>query len=129
MRVREFLASTPDSDYRGTSSADRATRSGLQQWLLERGLVRAGEYLLGVELTTRENLGTHLDPVHVTALMVNRGDYPSIQAMLDASSLVAVRLVAVDMSLVEFFGLYRRLSISFSTNGMLTNRRYAFLDS
>jgi hypothetical protein len=42
---------------------------------------------------------------------------------------VAVRLVSVEMPLAEFFGLYRRLSISFSTNGMLTNRRYAFLSA
>jgi hypothetical protein len=128
MRVKEFLASTPEEDYRGSCCADRAERSGLQQWLVERGLVRRDEYLLGVELTTRENHGRHVDPVQVIALMASRGDYPSIQTMIDATSLVAVRRVFVEMSVVEFFGLFKRLSLSFSTNGMLTNRRYAYLE-
>jgi len=128
MKVKDFLASTPDDDYRGTASADRAERSGLQQWLVERGLARHGEYLLGVEFATRENHGVHVDPVRVTALMDNRGDYASIQEMIDASTLVAVRRVSVEMPLVEFFGLFRRLSMAFSANGTLTNRRYAFLE-
>jgi len=128
MKVKEFLASTPQEDYRGTCCADRAERSGLQQWLVERSLVRKDEYLLGVEMNTRECHGRHVDPVQVTALMVSRGDYPNLQAMIDDASLVAVRRVFVEMPLVEFFGLFSRMSLSFSTNGMLANRRYAYLE-
>lgn len=128
MKVKEFLASMPDDDYRGTASAYRAERSGFQQWLVERGLARKGEYLLGIEFITQDNHGTHVDPVLVTALMATRGDFASIQEMIDSSSLVAVRRVSVEMPLLEFFGLFRRLSIAFSANGTLTNRRYAYIE-
>ena len=129
MRVKEFLASTPEQDYRGTCCADRAERSGLQQWLVERGLVRKDEYLLGVEMTTHESHGQHVDPVQVIALMASRGDYPNLQAMIDDASLVAVRRVVVEMPLAEFFGLFRQVSLSISTNGLLANRRYAYLEA
>ncbi len=129
MKVKEFLSTMPDDDYRGTASASRAERSGLQQWLVERGLTRKGEYLLGIEFITQENHGTHVDPVTVMALMATRGEFASIQEMIDASSLVAVRRVSVEMSLLEFFGLFRRLSIAFSANGALSNRRYAYFET
>ncbi len=128
MKMKEFQASMPGDDYRGTISAYRAERSGFQQWLIERGLARKGEYLLGVELLTRENHGTHIDPVRVIALMANRGEYASIQEMIGATCLVAVRPVSVEMPLLEFFGLFRQLSIALSSNGTLTNRRYAYFE-
>jgi hypothetical protein len=122
-----FRASVQYGDFKGSAAADRADNANADDWLTKKGLKKDGEFLLGVELYAGESHGVHRDPVNVQFLLVTPSAYDSVKAMIDATpGPVAVRRVDVQMPLVEFFGLFKRFSITLSPHGMFEGRDYTY---
>ncbi len=129
MPIRRFKASTKYGDFLGTSAADEADASYLTSWAKERAGLRDGEFLLGIELTCGENApGKHRDPVFVSVLIAEPRDHETVKDMIDArgDKPIPVRVVNVRMSVAEFFGLFKRVEISFSRADILGTREYEF---
>lgn len=126
MQTQTFCASTQHGDWLGTSAADGAA---IRKWVEDQGLVNEGEFVLGLEMCSGESHGVHKDPVNLNILLAQPGDHDNIKLMLDATKgPVLVRRVSVELSLLEFFGLFKRFSIKLSSHGMLGERQYTFLD-
>ena len=127
MATEKFLASVQYGDWKGTSAADRADRNGPRDWLEANGYKKSDEFLLGVSIFVGENHGVHKDPIYVNFLLASPGDHDSVKAMIDSTQgPVKVRKVSVEMKLTEFFGLFKRFSIAFSSHGMLGERDYTY---
>ena len=129
MQTERFIASVQYGDLKGTSAADRADKNDADAWLVANGHKQKDEFLLGISMCAGENNGKHRDPVCAEFLLATSGDHDSVLAMLNASNgPVMVRRVKVSMSLTQFFRLFKRFSITFSTHGMLSEREYTYLD-
>jgi len=129
MQNQAFKAYAQYGDWDGTANADGADQRGLYKWLEKNGHAKEGEFLLGMRMSAGESHGVHTDPVHVEFLFAQPGDHDNVKAMIDASNgPVLVRQVLVSMSLLEFFSLFKRFSVAFSADGMLSGRDYSFLD-
>ncbi|WP_342619292.1 hypothetical protein [Rhodoferax sp. GW822-FHT02A01] len=120
-----FRASVQYGDFKGSSAADRADKADADDWLTSKGLKTDDEFLLGIKLFSGESHGVHKDPVNVQFLLVKPRAHDSVKSMLDTTpGPIPVRRVDVQMPLVEFFGLFKRLSITLSPHGMIEGRDY-----
>jgi hypothetical protein len=76
-----------------------------------------------------ENHGKHEDPIFVEFLLATPGDHDSVKAMIDAhNGPVFVRRVETDMPIAQFFGFFKRFSVSLSSHGMLDGRDYTYVE-
>jgi hypothetical protein len=77
----------------------------------------------------RRESGKHEDPVYVTFLLASPRDHDSVKAEIQsARGPIMVRRVHIEMKLLEFFGLFKRFSVAFSSHGMLNEREYTYVD-
>ena len=129
MQTQNFKASVQYGDMTGTVAVDRRDKGNADQWLQDRNLKQEGEFLLGITFYAGENHGAHKDPISVEFLLTTPGDHDNVKAMIDASTgPVLVRRVRQSMPVTEFFGLFKRFSLNFSSHGMLNGREYTFVD-
>jgi hypothetical protein len=120
-----FRASVQYEDLVGTAAADRADgKNGPEDWLRNKGLMTADEFVLGIEIWSGENPGVYRDPLSVHFL-ITPGGYDSTEKMIaDTSGEVPVRRITVEMKIAEFMGLFKRFSVCLSPGGMLTDKKY-----
>ena len=127
MPIQNFSASVQYGDFKGTAAADRADRGDASDWLEKNGLKQKGEFLLGFTLYAGENHGNHKDPVYAEFLLALPGDHDTVKSMIETSAgPVPVRKVSTTMTLVEFFGLFKRFSVHLSAGGLLNSREYTY---
>lgn len=126
MIEERFRASVQYNDFKGTVSADRADRNGPEEFLKGRRLMKDEEFVLGIDLWAGENPGKHQDPVTVHFLLA-QGGFDTVHAQVSASSApFKVRRISVDIPIAEFMGLFKRVSICLSPDGMLTDKSYSY---
>lgn len=129
MPVENFRASVQYGDLKGSAAADRADQGDVSSWLEKNGLKQDGEFLLGISFFAGENHGEHEDPVFVEFLLATPGDHDSVSAMIGAhNGPVLVRRVKTDMPIAQFFGFFKRFSVSLSSHGMLDGRDYTYVE-
>ena len=120
MQTQRFRASVQYGDFSGTAAVDKADKGNANDWLQKNGQKQEGEFLVGITFDVGENHGTHKDPVYVEFLLATNTDHDNFKAMLDAhKGPVVVRRVTAQMSITEFFGLFKRFSVCVSSHGML----------
>ncbi|MNC50288.1 hypothetical protein D3C75_995210 [compost metagenome] len=126
MRQEKFRAGVQYDDFKGTAAADRHDRNDFSTYLKQKGLIHDEEFLVGVEMWSGEVHGPVQDkPVSVTALITDlKGDIDEAAQ----SDRLQVRRVEVEISLGEFFGLFKRFHLSISSHGILDGRDYSFSD-
>lgn len=128
MPVEQFTASVQYNDLKGSAAADRADRDDAERWLASNGLKQEDEVLIGVSFFAGENHGTHEDPIHVEFLLAPLGNYDNVQETINAGQgPIVVRRVTRQMSLAEFFGLFKRFSVSISPKGILSDRQFVYM--
>ena len=129
MQIENFHASVQYGDLKGSAAADRADQGDAEDWLKKNGLTQEGEFLLGIKLYVGENHGKPEDPVYAEFLMASAGDHDNVQEMLDANAgPILVRRIKRQLSLLEFFGLFKRFSIHISSHGMLEGKDYTYVE-
>jgi hypothetical protein len=127
MPVQNFSASVQYDDFKGSAAADRADHGDASEWLEKNGLKQKGEFLLGITLYAGENHGKHHDPIYAEFLLASPRDHDTIKSMIETSTgPIPVRKVTAQMSVVEFFGLFKRFSVHLSAHGMLGTREYTY---
>jgi hypothetical protein len=109
-----FTASVQYGDWRGTCKADNADSVDLRTYVKERKLVRDGEFLVAFSLYNGENSQDRITSVHIQALLVRATNYEAAKRYLDNPDPVRVRKADIEMSIDEFFRLFKRFSIALS---------------
>lgn len=128
MTSDRFRASVQYDDLTGTSAADRADKNGPEEWLRGKGLMQDAEFIIGIEVWAGENRGVHREPITVHFLLT-KGSFDSVKdAVAKTSGPFATRRVTEQMPVAEFMGLFKRLSVTLSPGGMLSDRSYSYED-
>jgi hypothetical protein len=123
-----FQAGVQYNDMKGTAAADRHDNRDFSHYLKEKGLIKDGESLIGIEMWSGEVHGAVQDkPVYVTALVSSGKGYDNIHQEVMSGQPVRVRKIELEMHLNEFFGLFKRFAVSISGYD-LTGREIAFDD-
>ncbi|MBP6750252.1 MAG: hypothetical protein KA144_11480 [Xanthomonadaceae bacterium] len=119
-----FEASVKYNDLKGSAAADDADMTDAAEWLKQNGYI-TDEYVVGISMWAGENHGAHQDPVSVKFLVSSLDGYSSIPEKLESSSVpLSIRVVRVDMSLVDFFALFKRLEITLSNGGLIEGKEF-----
>ena len=125
MPTVKFQASVQYNDLVGTAAADRHDFRDLGKYLEEKGLARAGERVVGIEMSSLEvHTKIQDNPVHVSAFVTTQ-DFDSMRKLLDAEKTLEVRKISLEMKLNEFFGLFKRFEVTISNGGLLNGRDIA----
>jgi hypothetical protein len=125
--MENFKASVQYGDLKGSSAADRADMTDAAKWLKEEGHINDDEMVLGISMSVGENHGAHRDPVSVIFLVSGLKGYENIPEMIEASGeQIQVRKISVDMNIVDFFALFKRLEITLSNRGLMEGKSYIY---
>ena len=121
MHTTNFHASTKYADWKGTASADDHDHVTVRQYLTDKGIMKAGEFLVGVETTqveVTEKTLTH--PLYVTLYFVEKsGDYDTVAAQAASQKPLLVRKATTQIPVEEFFGLFKRFEIAITPHGLI----------
>lgn len=129
MGQENFHASVQYGDFKGTAAADRRDHGSISKYLESQGLINEGEFLVGIEAYSSELMDrAQVTDVSVTALVTKYEGYDDVQAAVDSGNPLKVRKIRFDMTLVDFFSLFKRFQISISNHGMIDQRDIVFDD-
>lgn len=111
-----FEASVQYGDWEGTAQADNADKREIHEYLKEKGLMKASEFLLGIDFFMSGEMGDDrkLDPPIVRcSFLEQRGpDFESVQATLRSiQDPIPVRVRDVELTLADFFRLFKRFNV------------------
>ena len=123
--MENFKAGVQYGDLKGSVAADHADMTDAAKWLKESGHITDDEYVLGISMWAGENHGTHRDPVSVKFLVSSLNGYSNIPEMIQASGEpIQVKKINVDMNIVDFLALFKRLEITLSNGGLIEGKMY-----
>lgn len=122
MNTEIFRANVQYDDLKGTAAADRHDNRDFSDYLKEARLLKDNELVIGIELWSGEvHKSIQNESVNITALVSSGGRYDTIHEEVISGSPIHVRKIRVEMTLNEFFGLFKRFAISISSHD-LTDR-------
>ncbi|MBN3738073.1 hypothetical protein [Burkholderia sp. Tr-20355] len=110
-----FKATTQYGDWKGSASADRADEVAITEFLRKNGQVKDNEFVVGANLWVGENHAGKLGRTAVTAYVIDLDGHRTVpEAIAAAGDALQLRKVAVDVTLEQFLGLFKRFSVSLS---------------
>lgn len=122
--METFKASVQYGDLKGSSAADHADMTDAADWLRNNGYIK-DEFVVGISMWAGENHGSHRDPVSVKFLVTDLNGHENIPEMLAASAEpIQVKKISVDMNIVDFLALFKRLEITLSSGGLIEGKSY-----
>lgn len=127
MRQEIFQAGVQYNDMKGSAAADRHDEHTLSTYLNDNNLISADEMLIAIELYSGETHNRTQDsPVSVTAIVATGEGYDSISAAVESGAPLKVRKIDLEMPLNEFFGFFKRFSVTISKNSLLEGQKITF---
>lgn len=124
--METFQASVQYNDLKGSVAADDADMIDATSWLKNNKYIKDGEFVIGISMWAGENHGKHNDPVSVTFLIKELDGNKTIPEIInDSNETLIVKKIQVDMNIVDFIALFKRLEITLSTDGMLEGIEYS----
>lgn len=123
-----FKASTQYNDLSGSSAADRADMDDAGRWLESQGVIKAGEFLVGIETYVSSALVAEGQEVSLRTsfILVQAGNFDEAAADMRNAEIIPARKVSHDFSPTEFFSFFKRFSVTLSSAGELEGRQYSF---
>jgi hypothetical protein len=109
-------------DWEGTAAADAIHDGTVHDYLETKGLIQPNEFVVATELTIVEN------SVCVRAFLYEGSeDFDEVRkALMAQPGAVPVRIVSLSLTLEEFVGLFKQLSVMLTRNGLsLEGREYS----
>jgi hypothetical protein len=127
MATDRFRASVQYGDWEGTASADNADQRDLRNLLIEKKLMDGDrEFLVGATLWIGENHGGEVQAPFLHAILIEGTEYDRIEPRLkQRGDPIPTRNVDLELTLEEFLGLFKRVSVVLTARGLrLTDREY-----
>ncbi|WP_434707232.1 hypothetical protein J3P75_14855 [Pseudomonas sp. R1-1] len=129
MGKENFHASVQYNDFKGTAAADHHDVNTIHKYLANKGLLKEGESLVGIETYSTELAGkSQVTDIDVTILATEYEGYENVKAAVYSGEPLKVRKIRFEMPIVEFFTLFKRFQISISNDGMIDQRDVVFDD-
>lgn len=127
MAKENFKASVQYNDLKGSAAADRADFDDAEKWLSEKARIQDGEHLVGIKVFIGDSHGDCNETIFVEFLIdLDLRDIQRLPGTEDSP--VELKRVRADMSINEFFSLFKRFEITLSPDGDLENKYYRYAD-
>ncbi|MGU5844827.1 hypothetical protein [Aeromonas hydrophila] len=112
-------------DLDGSVYADRDDNLNATDYLRNHHHISENNFVLGIQVySSVHNVREHT--LTVRFLHSNVGGYDNIQEKIKAEGdALALNEIEIDMPYNEFFGLFKRFSLTLSPNGLLEGKSYA----
>jgi hypothetical protein len=122
--AEKFEAAVQYEDWEVSAVADSADLRDLHKLLTERDLMTYKEFPIGIQFYVGEHFpGNDLNP-SICVVIVGKKDFDSVEKFLNETpDPVPVRVIDLELTTEEFFGLFKRFSISISRSGLEFNGR------
>lgn len=128
MTTERFRAGVQYDDWRGTAAADNADKNDLASYLEERGLFDRGrEFILGVNFSA---LDYDVDEPFIHVIIADQSGYDDTSRWLrDQRDPIPVKRVTLEMPLVDFLRLFKRLDVVMTNKDLeLEGREFRYED-
>ncbi|WP_122551098.1 hypothetical protein [Pseudomonas viridiflava] len=113
MSTDYFKANVQYDDYKGTAAADDSDNHTVDDYMVLHGLKSKDERIIGLKMWSGEVKGDlQNQPVGVTAYLVESPGFDEVRIALDGQNVVPVKEVRFEISLEQFFGLFKRFEIA-----------------
>ncbi|HXW54210.1 MAG TPA: hypothetical protein VEJ67_00585 [Candidatus Cybelea sp.] len=115
-----FKASVQYGDWEGTAAADNGDEKSVEQYLMDKGLMQEGEYLIAISLGVGENLDGEIGGVFIHAF-IYAGDAQLenvASAIKSARGPIPVRDIRLELPLEKFIGMFKRFSVVLTARGL-----------
>ena len=123
--MKTFKASVQYDDLKGSVAADNADKGDARDFLKSGGHITDDEFIVGISMWAGENHGEHRDPVSVRFLVSDLKGHENVPEMIEASGEgIELREVHLNMNLVDFFALFKRLELTLSNGGRIEGISY-----
>lgn len=122
-----FKAGVQYDDWKGTAAADDLDRGSLRTILIDRGLIDEGDFPIAVEVWVGENGGGEPKPPVISVFVAEgmRGADTAKEFLERSADPLDLKKVELELSLTEFFGLFKRFSIVIGRRGLaIEDREY-----
>jgi hypothetical protein len=117
--VETYNAKVQYGDWTAVGAADDGDFVSIWDFLSERGLIAADEFLVGVQIFNGENLrDRELTPAYVHAFVIKANTYEEAKAYLSRPGPIEAREISVELTIPELFKLFKRFSIAMSRRGL-----------
>ncbi len=110
-----FVANTQYNDMKGTAAADDADLGSMTNLLRDRALINDKETVIGVSFYHSEGF------TYVRGLVASLKNLDAIRTMHQTGHTVdnkLVRVLRVEISLADFFSLFKRFDVKLSLRGL-----------
>jgi hypothetical protein len=127
-----FKAGVQYGDWEGTAAADGADATAVHNYLEEKGLIGKDEFLLAVNLGVGENHGGKIGSIFVRAFVFKgSNNFDTLKPVLDQmTGPIPVREIRLELTLEEFFGLFKRFDVMLTWDGLeLEGRPFDIVES
>lgn len=128
MSTDTFKASVQYNDLTGTAAADRADMEDAHHWLQSQGLIKDGEFLVGVEIYFADAMAAEGEEVHLSAsfILVQADTFEAAAKGMQQNEVIPARKVSHEFAPSEFLSLFKRFNVTLSSGGELEGREYSF---
>lgn len=127
MTTENFQAGVQYGDFKGTAQADSHDRVDFRAHLEQMGLIKESESLVGIEAWSGEVAAQPNDKALQINVVLSEGrGYDNIKAAVDTGKPLPVRRVKLEMPPAEFFGFFKRFSISLSSHGIIDGKEITY---
>jgi len=122
--MEDFKASTQYADWQGSVQADDADNRSLQSFLKAKGILDDNSYAVAVKFYT----GITFDKPWIRVVVADGTGFDSVNAQISAPGTLKFKEVDVDLTLSEFFELFKRFSIVVTSRDLgLADREYEII--
>lgn len=122
MGTERFKAGTQYGDLKGTAVADHNDHNTVREYVKSLGLINPDESIVGIEMWSGEVHDIRQNKPIVVYINLATGGYDQHKAIISAGQKISTRKIRIEMQLNEFFGLFKRFSITLSNDGLLEGK-------
>jgi hypothetical protein len=118
-------ASVHHSDWDGTAAASDTDGVAVRKYLEDRKLLSDDEFIVAIKLSVGEKIDGQLAEPFIQVLVLNTAGYESVEAVIRENETIILRKIDLDLSVLQFIGLFKRFSVALTVPGLgLEERDY-----
>ena len=123
-----FTAGVQYGDWKGTVAADEAHES-LHQFLRNKGVLGEGSYVVAIRFFSGDNFGGKAGNPWIRFVVADGAGHDDIQSQIAAEGTLKFKEIDIELSLEEFFALFKRFSIVLTSRDLgLEGREYQIIE-
>jgi hypothetical protein len=123
--LEDFKASTQYDDWKGTAAADDGHDVYIHSFLRDKGILDENAHAVAIHFYTGENF----DKPSIRVVVADGTGFDDVNAQITSTYTLRFKEVELDLSITEFFDLFKRFSIVLTSRDLgLEGREYEVIN-